>query len=112
MGSAQTLQDAIEQGGAMLRGASGIFGAVDSLALLWSIEHGKKRLLTFSCRYARGDTSEIEMQMDNDTWRMYPCIEGVPDPKEWARDNTLDWARYANVFKLSEDQILTAKRLA
>lgn len=112
MGSMQTLEDAIDQGGNMLRGASGIFGAVDSLILLWRINDGKKRLLTFSCRYARGDTSAIEMQMDQLTWRMFPMREGVPDPIEWiAANGREDWDKYAKVFGLGAPQLETAKKI-
>lgn len=112
MGSQQTMEDAIDQGGNMLRGASGIFGAVDSLVLLWRIDDGRRRLLTFSCRYARGDTSAIEMQMDQQTWRMFPMRGGVPDPVEWMASNGReDWDKYATVFGLPAPLIEAAKKM-
>lgn len=113
MGSMQTLEQAIEQGGNMLRGASGIFGAVDSLALVWKVDHGVRRLVTFACRYARGDTDPIEMQMDKKTWRMYPVIGDVgnkhPDPEAWFRDNERNWVGYASAFGIDPQVVETYK---
>jgi hypothetical protein len=111
--SQQTLEMAIDQGPAMLRGAGGIFGAVDCALMVWRI--GLKRLITFSTRYARESTDEVEMQMDKRSWRMYPITNGLPDPKEWAMDWGTDdasWEKYKLGFGLNVDQTALARKQA
>jgi hypothetical protein len=107
MGSKQTLEEAIEQGATMLRGAGGIFGAVDSAIMLWAT--GVKRLVTFACRYARGDTTPIELQMDKNNMRMYPIKNGTPDFVEWCKDNPPDREAYNNAFGITPVLQMVAK---
>lgn len=114
MGSMQTLEEAIEQGGAMMRGASGIFGAVDSAILVW--RKAARRLLVFAARYVLpgANVDPVEMQMDLRTMRMYPVIgkdkDAFPDPAEWVRDNPeAGWEHYGKSFMMGPEAVTKAR---
>lgn len=111
MGNQQTLADVLQEGGRMMRGASGIFGAVDVGIMVWKAAKNR-RVFNFSTRYADCDVSDIEMQMDKHTWRMYPIAPALdlPDPHEWCSDWGEDWERYRTAFGLTEDAVGKARK--
>lgn len=118
LGSQQTLKDAKDSGGDMLRGASGIFGAVDGVMLLWNHLNGR-RSITFIPRYGEEFADEVfdevVLAQDRITRRLYPLVGTgglqVPDPHEWVLDCGVDWSRYGVAFGLAGDAVDAAKRL-
>lgn len=110
LGQGETTAMAKERGGDMLRGAGGIFGAVDGLVTLWPDKPGTDlRGLGFSTRYADDQPPPMVIVRDKICKRLYPITDGIPDPHDWVADWGPDWQRYAVAFGVSGEVVRDAR---